>query len=85
VAQKVHAIAQPACDEMQSVSRFGVGMRTDSMSSPSASRQRCLAVPSLEREIFSGSSHVSENRSSSAARSAAGRSVIAANEGVRRS
>ncbi len=85
VAQKVHAIAHPACDEMQSVSRVEVGISTDSISSPSARRHRCLAVPSTERDTLAGSGAVKANAASSASRSARGRSVISANEAASRS
>ena len=70
---------------MQRVSRFAVGMSTNSISPPSASRQRCFAVPSVDRETRSVSSRVRSNASSSAVRSAAGRSLISAKEKAIRS
>ena len=78
-------MAHPACDEMHSVSRVGVGMSTDSMRSPSSRRHRCLAVPSTERETLAGSGAVKANASARAARSACGRSVISAKEKAPRS
>ena len=48
VAQKAHWSAQPACDEMQSVSRPPSGMATVSISCPSGRRKRNFSVPSDE-------------------------------------
>ena len=48
VAQKAQRRAQPACEEMQSVRRLPVGISTDSIASPSASRQRYFRVPSAD-------------------------------------
>ena len=60
---------------MQSVKRSLVGIRTDSTSSPSGNRQRCLTVPSEERDTVSVVGSKRENAASSASRSATGRLV----------
>ena len=48
MAQNAQPSAQPACDEMQSVRRPPEGISTDSIASPSASRQRNFRVPSAD-------------------------------------
>ena len=48
VAQNSHAIAHPTWLDMQSVTRFSVGMITDSISSASSSRISSFRVPSVE-------------------------------------
>ena len=53
VGHETYRSGQPAWDEMQRVSRSVAGIRTDSTSSPSASLQRCLTVPSEERDTVS--------------------------------
>ncbi len=50
VAQNSHAIAHPTWLDMQSVTRFSVGMITDSISSASSRRMSNFRVPSDERE-----------------------------------
>ena len=46
--------AQPAWDEMQSVRRLPDGISTDSIASPSSSRQRYFRVPSADCWMVSG-------------------------------
>ena len=53
VAQKTQRSAHPACDEMHRVRRPPLGISTDSMASPSASRQRYFLVPSTDCWITS--------------------------------
>jgi hypothetical protein len=48
VAQNAQRSAHPACDEMQSVTRFPSGIATASIASPSASRKRNFRVPSVD-------------------------------------
>ena len=47
VRQNAHFIAQPTCVEMQKVCDGVSGMKTDSISLPSASRSRNFVVPSV--------------------------------------
>ena len=44
VAQKVHPIAQPACDEMQTVARSGYSMSTDSIRAPPSTSYKNFVV-----------------------------------------
>ena len=85
VAQKVQAIAQPACVETQTESRFApsgevAGIATVSISWPSARRTSRLRVPSRETAWTTRSPDRSRYRSARAARSRAGRSVISSQE-----
>ena len=52
VRQKAHSIAQPTWVEMQKVCDGVSGMKTDSMSWPSASSSRNLVVPSTDRSCL---------------------------------
>ena len=48
VAQNAHCSAQPACDEMHSVTRSPSGIATVSIASPSCRRKRNFSVPSAD-------------------------------------
>ena len=75
VAQNEHRSAQPPWLEMQRVRRVPDGMRTDSIASPSARRQRNLRVPSEESCSTSAARRGMGKASSSSARSPSGSSV----------
>ena len=71
VAQNVHPSAHPAWDETQSVRRAPDGISTDSIASPSSSRQRNFRVPSLDCCTVAAVSRARGNAASSSARSGA--------------
>jgi hypothetical protein len=73
-------MAQPAWDDMQSVSRSCDGMSTLSTSSPSAIRHRCFTVPSVERSTRAAAGAVSVKDSVSRRRVSTDRSVISSND-----
>src|SRR5260221_633005 len=77
---KAHRSAQPACDEMQSVTRLPSGIATVSIASPSLRRKRNFCVPSTDFWRTTNSSRGNANAESSSLRSAAGNSVIASND-----
>mmetsp|Transcript_29603 Transcript_29603/g.74030 ORF Transcript_29603/g.74030 Transcript_29603/m.74030 type:complete len:259 (-) Transcript_29603:69-845(-) len=77
VAQKVHPIAQPTCDEMHAVRlKSSYGMRTDSMSAPSPSLHSLLTVPSCESCSCSTCKPPTFTCAANFARSASGRLAI---------
>ena len=78
MAQNSHPMAQPACDEMHSVSRGGSGMSTDSIARPALELEEQLARVVAPRAPTSrGRSAGSANAPASASRSARGRSLMA--------
>jgi len=77
VAQKTQPKAQPAWEDTQSVRRFPDGIRTDSMASPSSSRQRYFLVPSADSWRVSTASRLSGSSVAKSARSVFGNSVAA--------
>ena len=80
VAQKVQPSAQPAWEEMQRVRRDPLGIRTLSIASPSARRQRYFRVPSADCCSTSAVRRGRGRAWSSSARSASGSSVASAQE-----
>jgi hypothetical protein len=69
VAQKAHAIAQPTCEERQTVNVEGLrsGMRTASLSAPSGERNRYFTNPSAGSVARSRTSSRAVSRTASAA------------------
>ncbi len=76
--QNAHAIAQPTCVEMQKVIAGVSGMKTDSISLPSASFSRNFSVPSTDVSRLTIDGVLTVNSRASVSRSSRERSVIAA-------
>jgi len=78
VRQKAQPMAQPTCVDTQKVSCGVRGMNTDSTWRPSWSASRNFSVPSSETSRRAMGGVKIRNRSASAVRCTAGRSVMAA-------